>query len=45
MSQNIHFRAADRMAALLPSIHTYQFKHLQQKAILRELIAGLKGLK
>ena len=39
---NEHFKAADRMAALLPSIHTYQFKYLQQKAILRELIVGLK---
>lgn len=39
---NEHFKAANRMAALLPSIHTNKFKRLQQKAILRELIAGLK---
>lgn len=42
---NDHFRAADRMAALLPNIHTHQFKRMQQKAILRELLAGLKGVK
>ena len=42
MPKNDHFRAADAMAALLPHIHTRQFKREQQKAILRELIAGLK---
>ena len=42
MPKNDHFRAADAMAALLPHIHTRNMKHEQQKAILRELIAGLK---
>ena len=39
---NEHFRAADAMAALLPHIHTHNMKREQQRAILRELIAGLK---
>ena len=42
MPKNDHFRAADTMAALLPHIHTHNMKREQQKAILRELLAGLK---
>ena len=42
MPKNDHFRAADAMAALLPHIHTRNMKREQQRAILRELIAGLK---
>lgn len=38
MPKNDNFRAADAMAA----IHTRNMKHEQQKAILRELLAGLK---
>ena len=38
---NEHFKAADAMAALLPHIHTRNMKREQQRAILRELIAGL----
>ena len=40
---NEHFRAAIRMAHHLPHIITKQVKRAQQKAILRELLAGLKG--
>ena len=39
---NEHFKAAMRMAHHLPHIITNQVKRAQQKAILRELIAGLK---
>ena len=45
MPKNDHFRAADAMAALLPYIHTRQFKREQQRAILRELLSGLRGAK
>lgn len=40
---NEHFRAAIRMAHHLPHLITKQVKRAQQKAILRELLAGLKG--
>lgn len=40
---NEHFRAAIRMSHHLPHIITKQVKRAQQKAILRELLAGLKG--
>ena len=40
---NEHFRAAIRMAHHLPNLITKQVKRAQQKAILRELLAGLKG--
>ena len=39
---NDHFKAAIRMAHHLPHLITKQVKRAQQKAILRELIAGLK---
>ena len=42
---NEHFRAAIRMAHHLPHLITKQVKRAQQKAILRELLAGLKGCK
>ena len=42
MPKNDHFRAADAIAARLPYAYTSQMKHAQQKAILRELLAGLK---
>ena len=45
MPKNDHSRAADAMAALLPHIHTHNMKHEQQRAILRELLAGLRGAK
>ena len=40
---NEHFKAAIRMAHHLPHILTKQVKRAQQKAILRELLSGLKG--
>ena len=40
---NDHFRAAIRMTHHLPHILTKQVKRAQQKAILRELLSGLKG--
>ena len=40
---NEHFRAAIRMAHHLPHLITKQVKRAQQKAILRELLSGLKG--
>ena len=40
---NEHFRAAIRMEHHLPHIITKQVKRAQQKAILRELLSGLKG--
>ena len=40
---NEHFRAAIRMAHHLQHIITKQVKLAQQKAILRELLSGLKG--
>ena len=40
---NEHFKAAIRMAHHLPHIITNQVKRAQQKAILRELLSGLKG--
>lgn len=39
---NEHFQAAIRMAHHLPHILTPKVKREQQRAILRELIAGLK---
>lgn len=39
---NDHFKAAMRIAASLPAMLTREAKHAQQKAILRELAAGLK---
>ena len=39
---NEHFKAAERMAHHLQYILTRQVKRMQQRAILRELIAGLK---
>lgn len=41
---NEHFKAADRMAYHLPYILTPQVKRMQQKAIIRELLAGLRGV-
>ena len=41
-SANEHFRAADRMAATLPNLLTRPAKRMQQRGILRELLAGLK---
>ena len=40
---NEHFQAAMRMARHLPHLLTKQVKRAQQKAILRELLSGLKG--
>ena len=40
---NEHFKAAIRMAHHLPRLITKQVKRAQQKAILRELLSGLKG--
>ena len=40
---NEHFQAAMSMAHHLPHLLTKQVKRAQQKAILRELLAGLKG--
>ena len=40
---NEHFQAAMRMAHHLPNLLTKQVKRAQQKAILRELLSGLKG--
>ncbi len=40
---NEHFQAAMRMANHLPHLLTKQVKRAQQKAILRELLSGLKG--
>ena len=40
---NEHFLAAIRMAHHLPHLITKQVKRAQQKAILRELLSGLKG--
>lgn len=45
MTQNAHFKAADAMAAKIPHLLTRPAKRMQQRGILRELIAGLKGLK
>ena len=42
-SVNEHFQAAMRMAHHLPHLLTKQVKRAQQKAILRELLSGLKG--
>ena len=42
-SINEHFQAAMRMAHHLPHLLTKQVKRAQQKAILRELLSGLKG--
>jgi len=39
---NEHFKAADRMAANLPNLLTRPAKRMQQRGILRELLAGLK---
>ena len=40
---NEHFKAAICMAHHLPHLLTKQVKRAQQKAILRELLSGLKG--
>ncbi len=40
---NEPFKAAIRMAHHLPHLLTKQVKRAQQKAILRELLSGLKG--
>lgn len=42
---NEHFKAAIRMAHHLPHILTPKVKHAQQQGILRELLAGLRGVK
>ena len=42
-TMNEHFRAAAGMAEILPNLFTRAMKKLQQQAILRELLAGLKG--
>lgn len=39
---NEHFRAAVRMSANLPHLITRTAKRMQQRGILRELLAGLK---
>ena len=39
---NEHFKAAIRMAHHLPHLITRQVKRAQQKAILRELLSGLR---
>ena len=40
--KNVHFKAADAMAAKLPHLLTRLAKRMQQRGILRELLAGLK---
>lgn len=40
---NEHFKAAERMAHHLKYIATKSVKRMQQRGILRELLAGLKG--
>ena len=40
---NEHFKAAMRRSNHLPHLLTKQVTRAQQKAILRELLAGLKG--
>lgn len=40
---NPHIKAAQRMAERLPHILTRSAKRMQQAAILRELVAGLRG--
>ena len=43
---NEHFQAAMRIAENLPAMLTREAKRVQQKAILRELAAGLRtGIK
>ena len=40
--KNVHFKAADAMAAKLPHLLTRLAKRMQHRGILRELLAGLK---